>query len=943
MKVFVNGFAASPTTQVSSFNHYQPFSPLSIKRMYMKSILLASLCLSILIAPVLSQTIDKSYHPIFEAPTSLFNGILVGEDAMVIQGDIKLLSGAPSGSIIKITKDGIADPSFNSLNGISGMSYDMDVQSDGKIILSGIFVDKDNHLKLLIRINPDGTLDDSFKGRPNEQSDGTTGFGYLTCVKVLSDDKIVVSGSFSSFDQLERTRLVRLNSDGSLDTSFSSALDFEPFRMWVQADNKILVFGNGKLIRLNNDGSIDNSFVTVDFNSTITSVDFQSDNRIIAAGLFTQVNGTSVNKIVRMSTEGSVDTTFVGVPTFSIMDVQKIKVSPDDHIIAIGNLNSHVMRLAANGELDTTFQVGDGITFGHIVPNTNFVAIQTDGAVVVGGIFSSYQSNPCMSLVRINANGDIDASYKPRPAFSSGIEDIEVQLNGKAMVAGRFVFVNGEPAPGGIVRLNADGTTDQTFDVSPILWRDGHVSAVGQYQDGKILLGGNFSASINNGISEYTNSLIRLTENGAIDPSFTGYTGITKQYNSDGVNDLIIQPDGKAIVAGSFLQINGADRKYLARLNADGSVDDMFHPTGTDYAEPILQINMDSTTGKIVLLHNSNVGETPRMVEITKPDGSRDPQFDITGKLDKTYVYSAIYLSDGSLLIGGNFTSYNGNAVSNLVKISEDGTMDETFASDASNTQINSLFKTDTDKILIGRYADFDSTSALRIISDNGTLLPFDINIPGSFTRITSDGGNSFYLAGSFSQLDDSFLSGGLLKLTSDANPAAPIELTADGHEQTMELTWTDTTATVFEIERSMSTNSNFTLHAISNTTGFADDIDLIRDSVYYYRVRAVTLNGNSAFSNEASASLPLITAAQNKTEQALSIYPNPFTKTFVLHNHTASTMEASIMNYSGQEIFRTQVTSHSSADLGGSLPSGLYIVKVKKPGKLSVIKLIKQ
>jgi hypothetical protein len=85
-----------------------------------------------------------------------------------------------------------------------------------------------------------------------------------------------------------------------------------------------------------------------------------------------------------------------------------------------------------------------------------------------------------------------------------------------------------------------------------------------------------------------------------------------------------------------------------------------------------------------------------------------------------------------------------------------------------------------------------------------------------------------------------------------------------------------------------------------------------------------------------------LVTGFEDKSESGIYAYPNPFTKTFALKNDTGSVIEASLLNYSGQETFYIRMDPGSSANIGGELPVGMYILKVNQSGKYSNVKLIK-
>jgi uncharacterized delta-60 repeat protein len=822
----------------------------------MRRILFVFFVFSISISGVLSQVVDKTFNPLFEGPAHVYNGIIIGDDELVIQGSFSAMSGVHCSSIVKITKEGTPSSSFNASAFISAYSEDIAKQSDEKILLLGYFTDNENHFRQLMRLLPDGTIDNSFHS-PGI-GEGQPGFVFYNLIGIQSDDKIIVAG---------QSGLKRLNADGSPDPSFSGLSDVSVTGMAVQDDNKILFVANNEMTRLNADGSPDNSFETVSFNSSVNSIDFQSDNRIIVAGSFAQVNDANFKCLARLNTDGTLDDTFQ-TPDGILQTIQMIKVFPDDKIIAIDDSYHKVIKLEANGDLDATFQTENNDINANSVgtsPNLYFTAIQSDGSVIIGGYFTSCKSTSRLSLMRIKPDGDVDESYDPRPSSSAFmIEDVRPVSDNKLLVAGRFAYVNGEFAPGGIVRLNADGSTDHSFDVSSIEnWGQGYIKTIETYPDGKILLGGGFD--VYETLPGFGwSGLVRLEQNGAIDQSFSGFTGLSAEFNfGREVSDIIIQDDGKAIIAGGFEQVNEIGRKYLARVNSDGSLDLSFHSGGTDYPEPIGGMDLNSTTGKIVLFRPNVYGAVSPQVKIANPDGSINTDFDITGELDiYTFVNSAIYLSDGKLLMAGNFTSFDGHAVSKLLKISEEGTLDQTLRAPTSNNDVHALLKTNVKKILVGTDGGSDGKNAFRVINEKGASMPFTLNIRGNVYKILSGEGNNFYLSGDFFPIDNSFVSGGLLKINAESIlvPEAPTELKVNGQEKSLELTWNNnaTVAADFEIERSTGNNTNFALHAISETASFIDSVNVEKDVVFYYRVKARNLNGKSAYSNEGSAALAI-------------------------------------------------------------------------------------
>src|SRR5690606_28104299 len=122
-----------------------------------------------------------------------------------------------------------------------------------------------------------------------------------------NDGKIVIGGNFTTYNGAGRNRIARLNADSSMDTSFDPGLgaNFIVYSTAIQTDGKILIGGNfttyngtfmNRITRLNTDGSLDTSFNSGYPNSTVSTIAIQNDGKIIIGGNFTTYNGTGINR-----------------------------------------------------------------------------------------------------------------------------------------------------------------------------------------------------------------------------------------------------------------------------------------------------------------------------------------------------------------------------------------------------------------------------------------------------------------------------------------------------------------------------------------------------------------------------------------------------------------------------------------------------------------------
>ncbi len=360
---------------------------------------------------------------------------------------------------------------------------------------------------------------------------------FIFDVGMYSDDKILASGRLSSYNGTARSRIARLNSDGSLDSSFSTGTGFSgiadpgvgPFK--IQSDGKIVVGGlftsyNGvvqnNIVRLNSNGTKDTDFVTgtgftVDPSITtaqgnVEAMEIQSDGKILVGGTFNLYNGVEQKCITRLNTNGSRDTSFIigtgfggDVATQFLGFVFCILQQTDGKILVGGDFISYngvtqtrITRLNLDGSRDTGFTSGTGFN-----GSPGIIKQQADGKILVGGNFSSYNGVTQSCITRLNIDGSRDTSFNIGTGFNSTVTSIEVQPNGKILVCGFFTSYNGL-IQNRIARLNTDGSLDTSFFAGTGF--NGAVFSTATQSTGKIIVGGNFTSY--NGIPR--NRIIRL-------------------------------------------------------------------------------------------------------------------------------------------------------------------------------------------------------------------------------------------------------------------------------------------------------------------------------------------------------------------------------------------------------------------------------------------------
>src|SRR5690606_15315912 len=197
----------------------------------------------------------------------------------------------------------------------------------------------------------------------------------------------------------------------------------------IEPDGNILAGGSiyhnggvqGSLLRRFNDiGALDNTFNPLELlNGIVDAIAVQSDGKVIYAARYTDAMNTTIPlyKLERLNAvNGSIDATF-NVGTGSNDAVRALAIQSDGKIIIGGSFTSyngttknHIARINANGSIDNTFNVGTGFSSFSQIKN---IQLQSDGKIIVVGEFTSYNGTSRSGIVRINTNGSIDTSFNP--------------------------------------------------------------------------------------------------------------------------------------------------------------------------------------------------------------------------------------------------------------------------------------------------------------------------------------------------------------------------------------------------------------------------------------------------------------------------------------------------------------------------------------------------
>jgi uncharacterized delta-60 repeat protein len=456
-----------------------------------------------------------------------------------------------------------------------------------------------------------------------------------------------------------------------------------------QADGKILIGGEftavgsfsfKNLARLNADGTVDATFFP-NPNGTVRTIAVQSDGKILVGGDFTNISARAISYMARLNPDATGDIFFGPQPNGP---VHSIVIQPNGRILVggafteIGGISrNYAARLfQSNGVADATFSPNANDTVYSIV-------IQPDGKILYGGTFTTLGGASCNGIGRVNSTGTLDAAFNPN--VSGGVTTIALQPDGKILIGGDFASVGGQ-VRNNMARLNTDGTLDGDFNPNA----NGSVNAIAVLPDGAILVGGNFSVIGGQAHAQ----LARLYSDGIGDlnfrPNIIMLSGV-------GVFAIVVQPGGKILIGGNFINIDGQLRNHMARLNADGTLDGRIIPSlplGSVFATAIQPDGMILIGGTMRFLFGQRDDSFGRLYAGGELDSRVHP-------IDAGYVYTTAVQPDGKILAGGIFSSANAIARNNIVRFNADGTIDSAF-NPGTNDSILALALQPDGKILVG-------------------------------------------------------------------------------------------------------------------------------------------------------------------------------------------------------------------------------------------------
>ncbi|HEY1849097.1 MAG TPA: delta-60 repeat domain-containing protein [Opitutaceae bacterium] len=675
-------------------------------------------------------SMDTTFFP--DPSSDVLSIGLQSNGAMVIGGI--LTSFAPNGGTVgtvrnyigRVNSDGSLDQGFNP--NANQLVDSITVLSNQNLLVAGAFTTLQpngaattsfvNHVAIL---NADGTVNSSFN-----VGSGSSVSGQVRAFAQQPNGPVIVGGSFSPLAGSPAPYLIRLNGDASVDTSYNSGADGTVNAVAVLPTGAATSIPSNAAVWLNSNGLVRYSYSAASNGEVVCSA-VDAQGRVLVGGLFSSFGGVSgLQNLVRLNTDGSVDTTFAPTP---------------DEVV-------------------------------------NAIVIQADGKIVIGGGFTTVDGITNAYLARLNADGSLDTAYAPQPNLE--VLALALESDGKIVAGGDFnqmipTGATTAAAVNFIARLNTDGSVDTTFN--PDL--NGPAYTIAFNSKGQVIVGGSFSAiTPNAGSTSYTvQNLARLNTNGTVDTAFYPDPNAA-------VSALLVLPNDQVIAAGTFTaweqnaNITGVTpgnivtSNYITRVNTDGTVDTSFapNPNGGLVAIALQPNGQIILGGNFTALQPNRTGIPAERSDIARinADGTIDPGFDpsLNGDADSISV-----LPDGSLFVGGNFTSVQvggavliggsfanvgGQPAPNLARLNADGSLDSSFLANADGP-VNAIAPLISGESLVGgsfTHVEGQSQPGLAEVTAAGTFdSGFAPAVSGTVNSIAVQANGQPIIGGSFTSV----------------------------------------------------------------------------------------------------------------------------------------------------------------------------------------------
>ena len=893
---------------------------------------------------------DGSLDESFALSSAITNVIKIesyGEDQYMV------LSFSHPSNLALVNNDGSIDPSFNVGTGPNGFGIngtDFTVLSDGGVLFAGSFSQFNgaDHNRI-VRLNPDGSVDNTFSIGTGPQ--GST--QVINSAKVQSDGKILLAGKFESFNDANAVNLVRLHPDGSVDESFVipgpsanffssgiGAMTLVDDNIFLAGLNQDFVSGvlQFRVMKLNSDGSLVNEFTAPVSDMTANGVVHDpilvnGPDGIFLSANFSRMGADDRRGIALLDrTTGELSADF-DPPIGGLPIVRTVREDADGNIFIGGRFHfvngvrsQNIAKLHPDGSLDEVFAANIGAGPDQLV---NCIELDSDGRILVGGGMLYFDNSYSGNLVRLNPDGTLDGTFAANVYTNSvgwGVKALHLMSDGKLIIGGHFDHINNQPMKA-LARLESDGTTDATF-VPPSFDANQVVNAIALMDDNNLLIGGNRWSGTYGGFLYQTDALGTIVNN---------FPGV--DLSNQSIMTIKLLPSGGFLAAGTFSQsFSSSTPNPLLQFNSEGTLVDKISVVVYDEAiEDIMLIPDD-----YVLLagYFRKVNSVPSSgLTIIRLNGQLSDaySFDVAGFTAK--VYQSVPGSS-TFIMCGSFSSVNGIPAFGIAKVN--------IQVPATPTDIDYEIDNTEGQIVVS-WSDhaFNETGfeISREVEGVTTIIATEEANTTTYVDLTAEPLNTYtYRIRAINAGESSNDSEAVTVSTSEwVPPTAPGGLThhiADNFS-TVEISWTDTSDNEkgFELERAQGDGDFSQINLTGpDVTVFTDEFSF--DTHTRYRIRSYNKFGTSAYSPVVE--LPVILDVHESESTAVSAYPNPADGALYIDHDFQSPVRITLQDMAGKTL-RDQ--SHDGAiitlDLN-DVPPGLYLVRVQGENRSKVMKVQK-
>lgn len=695
-------------------------------------------------------------------------------------------TGTSIEQIVRFNANGTIDTSFIGPAG-SATNYDheinvIELQADGKMIIGGNFEYLDGlSRRSIARLNTDGTVDTCFDPGFALSDTATLGDGEAMDLIIEPDGKIITCGTFSYYNGTARNAIAKIygNSvDAINDTATISSGGGTAINNILSNDisgNVGATISNVTLVQV----STTNSNIALNTSTGAVTV---------AAGMPQGIH-TLVYKICGLNPTCQCDTATVTITIHNVVDavdesitaemgdITTINVLTNDTysgsqattanvtISVIGNFPNNGPLFDSNtgavyitdttpvGLYTFTYQICDTtlpsncdtatititVSSPPLLPGqranhrVEFSGLQTGGMIIIAGYFSEYNYQSANKITRLRPNFGLDPGFVSTGPFPGAIMDVDIQQDDYIIVAGEIGGFNNTNTTDGIVRLTPNGSLDAAFNPggsgpagSPCNCQNPIVHSVAVENNGKIIAVGGFK-SYNSSLRNY---IVGLKSDGTIDPQFNYISGLDQPATEVAIHQ------NKILISGHFSRYNNIPVKKLFRIDEFGNIDSSWNQKVITFYSANYP-NLGGIIGQIETIvvqpdgyiliggfFQAYDGVPRRNIARLDPSGNLDLSFDPGTGFDG--IVRAISVEpDGSIFVGGSFTTYNGQSVNTLIRLESDGDLDPTFYSGTGpEGKVWTLTRQPDNKVIVGgRFINYNNIYAghvTRIVPSTG-------------------------------------------------------------------------------------------------------------------------------------------------------------------------------------------------------------------------------